>query len=295
MSVDVDLHEIKSTIVQLFFSTIIYQENIRILQNLLGELRKQNDIIEAQVKNGLVLKSNSLVFKMQMLTTEQQILSAELEQGALLDMLSDWTGTDISTTTQLQIPETQMDIHESEINRPEIRLLKSQNLYMESMKKLSSVGNRPMLWAVAQAGVGQPNTYNMLETDFSDFYFVGVKMSWQLFDYGNARREKGIYTAKQGIVNSKLEFFEDNIDRQLTREYAEVDKLNELISKDEEMLEMQKEIVESAFSQLNNGVITSTEYMDELNNKTQLELNRQIHLVQLKQAQYQCLNISGNL
>ncbi|MCK5277872.1 MAG: TolC family protein, partial [Cyclobacteriaceae bacterium] len=123
----------------------------------------------------------------------------------------------------------------------------------------------------------------------------GLKASWKLFDYGNAKREKSIYAANQAIVNTKKEYLEDNIDIQLTKEYAEVNKLKELLEKDKEIIDLQSEIVESAFSQVRNGVITSTNYLSELNTKTQLELTRQIHLVQLKQTEYNCLNISGNL
>ncbi len=90
------------------------------------------------------------------------------------------------------------------------------------MKNLSTVSRRPIIWAVAQAGIGQPNAYNFLEVDVSDFYYVGVKMSWQLFDYGNSKREKSIYAANQEIVNTKKEYLEENIDIQLTKEYAEV-------------------------------------------------------------------------
>jgi len=294
-AVEVDLYEIKATISKLFFSALIYQENIQILQSLLGELHDQQGIINAQVQNGIVLKSASNTFKKQILSTEQQILSAELEQKAILEILSKWIGEEVDATNQLELPVMEASIYENAIQRPEIKLLETQNIYLESMKNLSSVSTRPMLWAVAQAGIGQPNAYNFLETDFSDFYFVGLKLSWQLFDYGNAKREKNIYAVNQDIVSNKKDFVEDNIHNQLIKEYAEVNKLSELLEKDEEIVNLQNDIVESAFSQFRNGVITSTDYLSELNTKTQLKLTRQIHTIQLKQAEYNCLNIAGNL
>jgi len=294
-SVEVDLYAIKATISGLFFSALIYQKNINILKNLLDDLNEQQRIIDSQVRNGVILKSASNNFKKQVLTTEQQILSMELEQEAVLSMLGKWIGEDVNSSDKLEVPINVLSLNGYEINRPEIQLLESQNIYLESMKNLSSVSRRPLIWGVAQAGIGQPNVYNFLNVDVSDFYYVGLKMSWQLFDYGNARREKSIYTANQAIVNTKKEYLEDNIDIQLTKEYAEINKLKKLLEKDEEIINLQSEIVESAFSQVRNGVITSTNYLSELNTKTQLELTRQIHLVQLKQTEYNCLNISGNL
>jgi len=294
-SVEVDLYEIKTTISTLYFSALIYQENIKILNNLLQELEEQQKIIDARVKNGVILKSASNEFKKQILTTEQKMLTAELEQQALLSMLEKWIGVTIANSKELELPTSQLSSDGYEIERPEVQLLETQNIYFESMKNLSSVKRRPTLWAVAQAGVGQPNAYNFLETDVSDFYYVGLRMSWHLFDYGNNKREKSIYEANQAIVSAKKEYLVDNIDIQLTKEYAELNKLKELLKKDAEILNLQREIVESSFSQLSNGVITSTDYISQLNSKTQIELNRQLHLIKLKQSEYNCLNISGNL
>ena len=293
--VEVELYEIKTTISGLFFSALISQENLTILRNLLNDLNEQQRIINSQVKNGVILKSASNNFKKQSLTTEQQILSMEFDQAAILNMLAKWIGEEVNSSDKFEVPTQTISTDGYEINRPEIDLLETQNIYLESMKNLSAVSRKPIIWAVAQAGVGQPNAYNFLDVDVSDFYYVGIKMSWQLFDYGNAKREQSILAANQAIVNSKKEYLEKNIDIQLIKEYAEIQKLRKLLDKDEEIIHLQNEIVESAFSQVRNGVITSTDYLSELNAKTQLELTRQIHLVQLKQTEYNCLNISGNL
>ena len=294
-SVEVDLYEIKTTISSLYFSALIYQENIKILKNVLEVLRDQQKVIDSQVINGLILKSALTEFKKQILSTEQQILSLSMDQQAMLNMLGKWVDEDIDTSDKLEVPNVQIDPDNYEINRPEVRLMETQNIYFESLKNMSSVKRRPSIWAIAQAGFGQPNAYNFLETDVADFYYVGLRLSWHMFDYGNAKRERSIYEANQAIVNAKKEFLLDNIDLKLTKEYAEVNKIKELIDKDEELVSLQGEIVESSFSQVQHGVITTTEYISQLNSKTQLELIMQLHKIQLVQAVYNCLNISGNL
>lgn len=294
-SVEIDLYDIKSTITKLYFAALIYQENIKIFNTLLAELQEQYRLVESRVKNGVLLKSASNEFRKQILTTEQNMLSASLEQEAILQMLSKWIEEDMTSAKFLEIPQAQSGLNQYEVKRPEVKLLESQNLYFESMKNLSSVKRRPNIWAVAQAGVGQPNAYNFLEVDVSDFYYVGVRLSWHVFDYGNVKRERSMFEANQSIINAKKEHLVDNIDIQLTKELSEVNKLKELIEKDTEIVDLQSEIVESAFSQLSNGTITSTEYLSQLSSRTHLQLNRQIHLIQLRQAEYNCLDISGNL
>lgn len=294
-SVEVELYEIKTTISKLYFSALIYQENIKILNTLMAELVEQQKLIDSRVKNGVILISASNEFRKQILTTEQKLLSAQLEQKSLLEMLEKWVGEPINSSNELIIPNTKFQAEAYKINRPEVQLLETQHSYFESMKNLSEVKRRPTFWAVAQAGFGQPNAYNFLETDVSDFYYVGLKMSWHLFDYGNNKREKSIFTANQAIVDAKKEYLEDNIEIQLGSEKAEVDKLRTLLKKDDQILSLQTDIVKSSFSQFSNGVITSTDYISQLNSKTQLELTRQLRIIQLLQAEYNCLNITGNL
>ncbi len=291
---EVDLYNIKSSVIQLYFSSLLLQENISILNTVLKELNDQYLIIKSRAQNGVILISAADSFKKQILEIEQQILSAQLDREAVLIMLGKWIGQPIDSTAKLNVPEVDIT-PATELNRPELRLFDQQHLYLETMKGLSNAKRRPVVSAFAQAGVGQPNAFNLLETDFSDFYIVGVKLQWKLLDFGNAKREKGIYTANQEIVKTKKQDLENNLDRMLDKEKADIKKLNLLIEKDKELVALQNNIVRRSFTQLENGVITPQDYLSELNSRTQLELTNQIHKVQLQQAQINYLTISGNL
>ena len=63
----------------------------------------------------------------------------------------------------------------------------------------------------------------------------------------------------------------------------------------QELLLLQQSMVENSFSQLNHGVITSTDYISQLNSLTQMQLNREVHRIRLKESEYNYLHISGNL
>ncbi len=292
---EIDIYEIKTTVTTLYFSALMYQENIQILKNLLTVLSDQQKMIDAQVVGGVVLKSAANEFRKQILTTEQQVLSASMDQRALLDMLGKWIGEEVTASDALEFPAAEFEFDQLTNNRPELRLLDSQHAYMESMKNVVGVKRHPMLMAMAQAGIGQPNMYNFLETDFSDFYFVGLKLSWQLLDFGTVKNEKRVLATNQAIAMANKQYFEKSMDIGLTKELAEVNKLKVLLLKDNEIVSVQTDIVASAYAQLQNGVITPTEYLLQLNAKTQAELSRQLHAIQARQAEYNCLKITGNL
>lgn len=294
-SVKVELYQIKKTINDLFFGALLYQENQAILQNLLEDLNEQHKIITSMVNNGVLPLTAENNFRKQILSTEQQILSTSLDLSSVLNILGKWIGEELDTETKLVVKDRANPESNPGLNRPEISLFRSQQTYFEAMKNLAVVKRRPNIGAFAQAGVGSPNVYNWFDTGFSDFYYVGIRFSWQITDYGSSKREKEIYQANENIVESKLKNFEESIEKQMVKEDVQIKKMNKLFEKDNEIIALQQKIVARTFSQLKNGVINATEYLSVRTNLTQLEINRKIHAIQLMQAQYNRMTISGNI
>lgn len=75
-----------------------------------------------------------------------------------------------------------------------------------------------------------------------------------------------------------------NLQASLDPKKAEISKYENIISKDEQILNNRKEIIRAANSQLENGVITSTDYLTELNAENNAQLNLTLHKVQLALA-----------
>ena len=57
-----------------------------------------------------------------------------------------------------------------------------------------------------------------------------------------------------------------------------------MILKDEEIIALRKNITSTSETQLDNGTITATDYLIELNAEAQAHLNKQQHIIQLAKA-----------
>ncbi len=293
-AVEVEIYQIKKTINDLFFGALLYQENLKIIQNLLADLNEQQKIISSRVLNGVLPKIAENNFRKQILSTEQQILSVSMDLRSILDIIGKWIGEDIDDDATLVFQNNNEPVPDEALNRPEVSLFRSQQQYFEAMKNLAVVKRRPAIGAFAQAGFGSPNAYNWFETDLSDFYYIGIRFSWQITDYGSSKREKEIYQANENIIELKLKNFEEGIDKQLIKENAQIEKMGKLMEKDDEIITLQRKIVTRTFSQLKNGVINTTEYLNVLTDLTKLEINREIHSIQLMQAWHNRLTLLGN-
>ena len=294
-SVEVNIYQIKSAIDQLYFAGLLAEKNAEILHSTYDLLQDQLKTLKAQVAHGVMMKSAEDNFTKQILSTEQQIAGIEADHKAALQMLGNWIGQEIDQNTRLAMPQMPDSLMRQEsINRPEVGLYKAQQQYYGALSGISSAQRRPKFMLFAQGGYGSPNPLNFFETDFADFYMVGLKLNWNILDYGNVKRDKEMNLARQQIAQSNLDNFEDNISRQMLKANQDIEKMDKVLKTDDDIVAIQKRITERSFNQLKNGTITPSEYFTELNDKTQAELTRQMHLIQLKQAQYRLLTISGN-
>ena len=71
---------------------------------------------------------------------------------------------------------------------------------------------------------------------------------------------------------------------QVQQYLADVQKAEELIKSDEQIIELRKSITRSAASQLENGTLTATEFVTEQLAEEQALLNRNLHKMQLLQS-----------
>ena len=72
-----------------------------------------------------------------------------------------------------------------------------------------------------------------------------------------------------------------------------MDKLKQLIAKDEEIIALREDIKNAANAQLENGIITANDYLRELNAADQSRQSLITHQIQLLQAQINYQTISG--
>ncbi len=292
---ETELYDIQSTINQLFFSSLQLQESLHILQTTLENLTNQKKIVSASVEHGVVKRSSLYSIDKQILTLQQEKITLESEKEALLQMLSEWTGEPIDKTTFLKIPDLKpAPATELNIERPEISLFNARKQLLESQASMTNVRRLPRLQAFGQAGIGRPNPFNFFEIEASTFYIVGLQLNWQIYDWGNARRKKQLIGFQQNIISTREDNFKRNISIALTRQYADIEKLEAILEKDEEIIALQDRIVKTAFSELNNGVITSTDYITELNALTRARIKQALHRLELSKTYVTIYTTTGN-
>ena len=291
-SLIVDLYQIRERVNTIYFSILFLQQNDSLFKLSLQELEERLQLAESAVKNGILLQSDLDNMMAEMIGLEQNILenSYNISQGIkVMEILIDST---LTTEVKFERPSILLDI-EAPVSRPELALFQFQENNLDLNKQLISASRRPMLSGFGQLGYGQPGL-NPVNDSFDTYYILGIRLTWNIWDWNKAGREKEILQLNQQKIIHQRETFEHNLSMELQKEKEEILKFEELIQKDHELIYFRKNILNTSSSKLDNGVIQSADYVRDFNKYLAAMVKLNIHELMLIKSKFNYLTTQGN-
>lgn len=277
--VEVNLYQLKKQINTLYFSVLLQQEKKALLLAKREQLQAKLKEVISGIKNGFLLPTSDTILEAELLKINQLFIALGLNKITLVETLSSLIGTAIATTTHFQNPTLSTEMN-SVVNRPELELFRLKKEEVETAEQLLLKQNSPKLMGFANGGYGNPGL-NILDNSFQAFYTVGVKLNWTVFDWNANKKKRESLSINRDIIDTATELFELNTNIELSQYQSEIEKLTQFIRSDIEIIQLRKEVLKSAASQLQNGVITSSAYITELTNLYEEENSLSTHKIQL--------------
>ena len=284
--VDVNLYQLKQKINQLYFSILLSQETNLLLEAKQAQLKDKLGEVQAGIKYGMILPSSDKVLEAELLKLNQQFREVESSKLSLIETLSSIIGQPLDSATAFQNPLVETPLH-TELYRPELELFQFKREEIESNEALIAKQNIPKLFGFATGGYGNPGL-NVLDNSFQAFYTVGIKFNWNVFDWNANKKQRESLVINKDIVNTESETFRLNTGIELNQYENEIEKIEAFIISDLEIINLRRDVLKSADSQLKNGVITSSAYITELTNLYEDENTLVKHniMLQLAKANY---------
>ena len=114
------------------------------------------------------------------------------------------------------------------------------------------------------------------------FYgLVGLSLSWNVSSLYNLSYDKNNLVIQQQMVDEQRDLFLLNLNSTLLQETGEIEKLRQMSQIDNAIIEKRIAVSKTKANQLDNGTITSSDYLSELNEEKQAMLTQQMHQIQL--------------
>ncbi len=287
-----DLYKLKGQVNTYFFNIMLLNRQKELLDNYLNLISKRISTMQSAVNNGVLLKPDIDILTSEKLKLEQQITENNLRRNALVKILSDMTGNEIDNSTQLILPSETPEMTE-ELARPELQMFDLRKEQLSAGLKMVQSKRMPKAFGFATLGYGNPPGLDFFNDEFDTYYIVGAGIKWNIFDWNKSKNEKQVISLQQSIIENRKSDLEDNLKRQLEAKMSEISSLRELVKTDDELMELRKRITAASESQYENGIITATEYMNELNAEKSIAINSEIHKINLALAGIEYMNISG--
>lgn len=289
--IETTLYAINNRINSLFFSILLMDAQLR--QNELNKASLQTQIrkTEAALENGIAFRSNLDELKAEIMHIEMANTEYSANRTAYLNMLSLFIGQELSSATQLILPEP--DFTQTTINRPELKAYDLQKSIYDVQQRQLRVDYLPQVSAFFQGAYGRP-TLNIIENEFGPWYVTGLRLNWSLGSLYTLSNKKKTLTLNQRSVETDKETFLFNTKLELAQQDEQVKKYIALIQQDEEVIALRVSVTKSAEAQLNNGVITTHEYIQKVNAEHLARQNKILHEIQLLQAKYNQKFIAGH-
>lgn len=291
--IEIELLKLKDRINQIYFGILLLDEQLGQTELIKKDLSASHDKLSSAFLNGTATKPNVDILKAELLKTDQREIELKFARKAFTEMLGLLINQQLNEGIKLEIPQILNNDESIEINRPEVKLFSSQANLIENQGGLTLAKILPKASLFFQGGYGKP-TLNMLENKFDWYYIAGVRLTWSpsnLYSNGN---ESEINELNKKSVEAQKETFLLNTNLSLRQQNSEIEKLHSLIKVDKQIIAIRTSVKEASKAQLENGVITSNDFIRELNAEDNAKQNLTIHSIQLMLAKQNIQLTLGN-
>lgn len=276
---DSEVYALRERVNNLYFGILLIKSNLKQHEILEKELKRNYNNVESYVANGLANQADLSVVKVEQLKAQQQYIQLESTLDAYIQMLSVIVGQPLSKEMDFVKPSAGNELISPIINRPELQIFAAQEQVIDAQNMMLKAKNRPKLLAFAQGGVGKPGL-NMFENQFSPYFLGGIRLSWNignLYTYGNDKKKIELQKA---MVKTQKETFEYGLYIQVPQQLTEIEKYKKTMQSDNEIIHHQKMIREAAEVKVENGTMTVSDLMKEINSEEAAMRAKTLHEIQ---------------
>jgi len=292
--IEVDLYPLKAQVNKIF-SGVDLGLNLRELFFLTEkDLLARKEVIRSGVEFGTLLESELTKLDVRLLQLENERLKIDADIRSAYSLLSVVIGNGVSTDTKLILPKNLTSVTQTNLNRPELKLFSDKKLALEAQKDLFEVMDKPNVALFGQAGLSYPNYLNFTDISLSPYAIGGIKASYKLFDKKDKTIKKQKIDLQAELIDIQEETFRHNLSIQSARYQDDFQLLTGQVDKYAQIAELQSEILSQLKVQLDNGVITSTEYLLQSNEELRARQNVKITQSRLDQKRLEYHTINGN-
>lgn len=287
---EVELYKLHERIQDLYFGVLLINAQLDLIVLTKKDIQTGIEKVKAAVANGIAFKSSVDMLQAELITIEQRKTELEYKKYGLILLLNEFTKLHITDSTPFDIPSYPEII--KKCTRPELLVFDKQMQMFDAQSKLITSQNIPKLGLFFQTGYGNP-AINMFSNSLDYYYIGGVRFTWNLGGLYTYSKDQDLLKIQKDIVGVQKDVFMYNTTLAATQKNADVQMYEKIMQSDNEIITLRAKVVDNAKAQLENGAITTNDYINYVNARDKAAQNLAIHKIQYVQELYKIIYVVG--
>jgi len=292
-NIEVSRYSLRERVNRLFVNMAILREQSKLFDISLSDLQERKKNVKAAVEEGVLLESEVAKISVKELELNAKRDNVIYKLLGVTNTLSQLLGVELSDSTNLKFPSFYNPGQIPEIQRPEQKLFQLKQEAVLANANLIDATLIPKLSAFAQGGIGYPNPINFLDNNTATYGIIGLRFNWKITDWGKSSLDNEILELQAKRLQNARETFEFNLKTREANYLAELTRLQKQQESDKEIAKLQTEILKQLAFQLDEGIITSTDYVAQVNEELKARQNILINKTILLKLQIDFWNERG--
>jgi outer membrane protein TolC len=281
-----------------YFGALLLEAQRAELEVGIADLETQLGVARNRVRLGSALPSEAAMLEAEVLRRRQSLAELVANRDATLAVLGELTGRTVSDAHALALPDLSTAVAHARATLRELRARPEYEHFAATRELLGqrqatiAAQDQPRVSAFGRAGYGRPGL-NPLAREFHAYWLAGVQVEWAPWTWGTTQREREELALQQKIVASEESAFRDALERGITRDLANMDRLERALGDDDAIIALRERVFQEASARFAEGVMTTAEYVDRETDVLAARLARASHRVELAQARARFLTTLG--
>jgi len=287
-------YPIQQQVVDAWFGLEFISIRRSILRLTLEDLEARHRTMQVGLEGGVVMQMDVDRIEAELHRVCQIDVEIHADSTLIVAVLSEITGLNFAPHTVFVTSSNRSQDMGSIGPRPEERLFDLAAELTDAKTRIEHLGRRPKVGGYAQGAYGKPGL-DLFADSFSPFWQAGVRASWTLWDKGGSKRDREINRIVKNQIEDDRDLFNRSISIAIRKQQAEIDRNNELLSSDVEIIAIQQRIKSASEAKLDEGIINATDYLQDVRAVEQARLKYESRKIAIRQAEVNINIIRGGL
>lgn len=291
-SIDVAMHQVKERVNEVYFGILLIDEQVNQLNVLTESVQRNLNAVTLSKNNGLAYQTDVDELKAELMKMDQRKVEYNYSRKGFTEMLGYLIGQPLAADVQLGAPVLS-DTLPSVLSRPELKLYDQQQRLNSASYGMHKVANMPKFGLLGAGIMIQPGTA-FGGTTLKSLAIGGISVSWspnELFKGSNYRQLDKIQSDR---ITSQRETFLFSTNLQLMQMKSEIDKQQELLRKDSELVDLRTRIQGAYQLKYESGMASMNDLIGAMNRNNEARSTQALHHVLWLKAIQSYQTASGN-